>query len=102
MGIGFAANSVSMKCSPAYLQDEMLFHLPCLHIMQSISVFSSFMTSLFDTLALERRFMIWNQYLLGGYTYAFDITVLNQRSMWNVIGCLNDICNQNISCTQQI
>lgn len=39
MGIGFAANSMSMKCSPAYLQDDMLFHLPCLHNMQSISVF---------------------------------------------------------------
>lgn len=60
MGMGFAANSMSMKYSPAYLQGEMLFHLPFLHNMQSISVFSSFMTSSFDTLALERRFVVWN------------------------------------------
>lgn len=85
MGIGFAANGMSMKHSPAYLQGEMLFHLPCLHNMQSISVFSSFMTPTFDILALERRFTIWNWYLLGGYTHMFDITFLNQWSMWNVI-----------------
>lgn len=102
MGIGFAANSVSMEYSPAYLQREMLLQLPCLHNMQSIYVFSSFMTSTFDTFALEERFMILNQYLHGGYTYMFDITFLNQWSMWSVIGCLNGVCNQNISCTPQM
>lgn len=39
MGIGFAANGMSMKHSFAYLQGEMLLHLQCLHNMQSISIF---------------------------------------------------------------
>lgn len=73
MGTGFAANGMSMKYSTAYLQGEMLLHLCCLHNMQSISLFSSFMTFSFDTLALGRRLRIWNKYLLGGCTFLVDV-----------------------------
>lgn len=44
MSIGSAANGMSVKYSSAYFQGEMLLHLHCLHKMQNISIFFSFLT----------------------------------------------------------
>lgn len=98
MGIGFVVNGRSVKYSFAYLWDEMLFHLYCLHIKESISIFASFVT-FGDFL---QRCQLWEEVL--GYetvTILVDIPVsfieASLCSIFNIVNCLDDVGNQNIS-----
>lgn len=99
MGIGFAVNGRSVKYSFAYLWDEMLFHLYCLHIKESIFIFASFVAFGFDTFG-----KLWKE-VLGHETVTIlvDIPVsfieAGLCSTFNAVDCLEDVCNQNISQT---
>lgn len=99
MGIALQLMAGLWNTAFLYLWDEMLFHLYCLHITESISIFASFMTFSFDTFGKH-----WEEVL--GYetvTILVDIpisfTEANLWSTFNIVDCLDDVCNQNISYT---